>query len=331
MIIYAAGTIFVQLTLGMNAFISAQGFSRISMLTVVIGAITNIILDPILIFVFDMGVQGAALATVISQGISSIWVMRFLMGKQTVLKLRLSNFRLNAKVLLPSLALGVAPFIMQSTESILVLCFNSSLLKYGGDLAVGAMTILSSVMQFAMLPLSGFTQGAQPIISYNYGANNAYRVKKAFRLLLISCLTYSAILWLLAMVVPNMFAAIFTSDPALTEITVWALRIYMGGCLLFGAQIACQQTFIALGNAKTSAFLAMFRKIIVLIPLIYILPMFIEDKVMAVFLAEPIADILAVLTTVTMFVLFFKKLLHNMDEEQVEEAKQQAQLEAKEV
>ena len=329
--IYALGTIFVQITLGMNMFISAQGFSKISMMTVIIGAVTNIILDPILIFVFDMGVQGAALATVISQGISSIWVMRFLMGKQTVLKLRLSNFRLNAKVLLPSLALGVAPFIMQSTESILVLCFNSSLLKYGGDLAVGAMTILSSVMQFAMLPLSGFTQGAQPIISYNYGANNAYRVKKAFRLLLISCLTYSAILWLLAMVVPNMFAAIFTSDPALTEITVWALRIYMGGCLLFGAQIACQQTFIALGNAKTSAFLAMFRKIIVLIPLIYILPMFIEDKVMAVFLAEPIADILAVLTTVTMFVLFFKKLLHNMDEEQVEEAKQQAQLEAKEV
>ena len=330
MIIYAAGTIFVQLTLGMNAFISAQGFSRISMLTVVIGAITNIILDPILIFVFDMGVQGAALATVISQGISSVWVMRFLMGKQTILKLRMSNFRIKAKVLLPSLALGVAPFIMQSTESILVLCFNSSLLKYGGDLAVGAMTILSSVMQFAMLPLSGFTQGAQPIISYNYGANNAYRVKKAFRLLLISCLTYSAILWLLAMVVPNMFAAIFTSDPALTEITVWALRIYMGGCLLFGAQIACQQTFIALGNAKTSAFLAMFRKIIVLIPLIYILPMFIEDKVMAVFLAEPIADILAVLTTVTMFVLFFKKLLRNMDEEHVEEAKQQTQLEEKE-
>lgn len=310
--IYAIGTLFVQLTLGMNAFVSAQGFSKISMMTVVIGAITNIILDPILIFMLDMGVQGAALATVLSQAVSAIWVLKFLTGKQTMIRLKKENFKIDTAILLPSMALGIAPFIMQATESLLVLCFNSSLLNYGGDLAVGAMTILSSVMQFAMLPLQGFTQGGQPIISYNYGANDPLRVKKAFKLLLCCCLAYSAILWALAEFVPQMFIAIFTNDPALEEITMWALRVYMGGCLLFGAQIACQQTFIALGNAKTSAFLAMFRKIIVLIPLIYILPMFIEDKVFAVFLAEPIADILAVCTTVALFILEFKKLMKKM-------------------
>lgn len=312
MTIYAMGTIFVQMTLGMNAFISAQGFSKISMLTVVIGAITNIILDPILIFFFDMGVQGAALATVISQGVSTIWVLFFLSSKQTTIRIRKENLRIEPSVLMPAIALGTAPFIMQSTESILVLCFNSSLLRYGGDLAVGAMTILSSVMQFAMLPLSGFTQGAQPIISYNYGANHVDRLKLAFKYSLCSCLLYSFVLWLCAMVFPHIFTMMFTSDPALTEISIWALRIYMFGCIFFGAQIACQQAFIALGNAKTSAFLAMFRKIIVLIPLIYILPNFFDDKVFAVFLAEPIADILAVLTTVTLFFISFRKLLKEM-------------------
>lgn len=314
MSIYAIGTIFVQMTLGMNAFISAQGFSKISMLTVVIGAITNIVLDPILIFVFDMGVQGAALATVLSQGVSTIWVLSFLCGKQTTIRIRKENLHIDPHILMPAIALGTAPFIMQSTESILVLCFNSSLLKYGGDLAVGAMTILSSVMQFAMLPLSGFTQGAQPIISYNYGANQIDRLKLAFKYSLCSCLLYSFVLWLCAMAFPHIFTMMFTSDPALTEISIWALRIYMFGCIFFGAQIACQQAFIALGNAKTSAFLAMFRKIIVLIPLIYILPNFFEDKVFAVFLAEPIADILAVLTTVTMFLISFRKLLKEMQE-----------------
>lgn len=314
MTIYAMGTIFVQMTLGMNAFISAQGFSKISMLTVVIGAITNIILDPILIFFLDMGVQGAALATVISQGVSTIWVLFFLSSKQTTIRIRKENLRIDPSILMPAIALGTAPFIMQSTESILVLCFNSSLLKYGGDLAVGAMTILSSVMQFAMLPLSGFTQGAQPIISYNYGANHVDRLKLAFQYSLCSCLLYSFVLWLCAMVFPHIFTMMFTSDPALTEISIWALRIYMFGCIFFGAQIACQQAFIALGNAKTSAFLAMFRKIIVLIPLIYILPNFFDDKVFAVFLAEPIADILAVLTTVTMFFISFRKLLKEMQE-----------------
>ena len=234
MTIYAIGTIFVQLTLGLNAFISAQGFSKISMLTVVIGAVTNIVLDPIFIFGLNMGVQGAAVATVMSQALSAIWAFWFLSGKNTILKLKRENLKINFHILLPCIALGVAPFAMQATESVLVLCFNSSLLKYGGDLAVGTMTILSSVMQFAMLPLQGLTQGGQPIISYNYGAKQGDRVQKAFKLQTISCFSYSSFIWLLIMIFPSLFVAIFTSDPQLTEITIWALRIYMAGVLLMG-------------------------------------------------------------------------------------------------
>lgn len=316
MTIYAIGTIFVQLTLGLNAFISAQGFSKISMLTVVIGAVANIVLDPIFIFGLNMGVQGAAVATVMSQALSAIWAFWFLSGKNTILKLKRENLKINFHILLPCIALGVAPFAMQATESVLVLCFNSSLLKYGGDLAVGAMTILSSVMQFAMLPLQGLTQGGQPIISYNYGAKQGDRVQKAFKLQTISCFSYSSLLWLLIMIFPSLFVAIFTSDPQLTEITIWALRIYMAGVLLMGIQISCQQTFIAFGNSKKSAFLAVFRKILVLIPLIYILPMFISDQVFAVFLAEPIADTIAVLTTSTMFYFEMKNKMKEMQTKQ---------------
>ena len=310
--IYAIGTLFVQLTLGMNAFISAQGFSTVSMLTVVIGAITNIILDPIFIFLFHMNVSGAALATILSQAISAVWAVRFLMGNKTVLRLKRENMRFEWKVFAPCVALGIAPFAMQATESVLVLCFNSSLLRYGGDLAVGAMTILSSVMQFAMLPLQGLTQGGQPIISYNYGAMQAQRVKKAFRLQTIACFTYSALLWAAVELFPSLFVAIFTNEPQLTEITVWALRIYMGAIILMGIQVSCQQTFIAFGNSKISAFLAVFRKIIVLIPLIFILPLFMQDDVLAVFLAEPIADTIAVLTTATLFTFEFRKVMRKM-------------------
>lgn len=294
--IYSLGTIFVQLTLGLNAFISAQGFAKTSMMTVLIGAICNIILDPIFIFGFNMGVSGAALATIISQSLSMIWILFFLTGKKTTLKIRKKNLRLSKNIILPSIALGLAPFIMQSTESLIAICFNSSLLKYGGDIAVGAMTILTSVMQFSMLPLTGLTQGGQPIISYNYGAKNPERVKKAFKILLISCITYSFILWALAMITPKSFVLIFNNDPALVDFTSHALRIYMAVSFVFGIQIACQQSFIALGNAKTSLFLALLRKIILLIPLIYIMPLFISDKTTAVFMAEPVADFLAVST-----------------------------------
>ena len=308
--IYSIGTIFVQLALGLNAFITAQGKAKTSMFTVLIGAVTNIILDPIFIFVFDMDVRGAALATIISQAISCIWILTFMTSKRTVLKLKLSNLKISANVILPCLALGFSPFIMQFTESVLFVSFNTSLLKYGGDLAVGAMTILSSIMQFSFLPIMGLTQGSQPIISYNYGAGNIDRVKSAFKILLISCLSFSTLMWIISEFFPYLFVRIFTSNQELIDYSIWALRIYMASSLIFGAQTACQQTFIALGNAKISSFLAILRKIILLIPLIFILPIFLENKVMAVLLAEPIADFLAVCTTVTLFTIYFKKLIN---------------------
>jgi len=311
--ICAYGTLFVQLALGLNAFITAQGFAKTSMLTVLVGAILNIILDPIFIFVFNMGVKGAALATIISQGVSALWVMKFLTGDKTLLKIKKKYLRIDFKVLLPCIALGLSPFIMQSTESILAISFNTSLLKYGGDLAVGSMTILSSVMQLSMLPLMGLTQGATPIISFNYGARHSKRVKETFLLLLKLSLIYSIGLWAIAMLSPQVFARIFTKDAELINISIKTMRIYMAASLLFGIQISCQQTFIALGNAKTSVFLAILRKILLLIPLIYILPLFLQNKVNAVFLAEPIADIIAVTVTSILFTIQFKSVLRELD------------------
>lgn len=311
--IYTLGTIFVQMTLGMNAYITAQGFTTVSMKTVLIGAILNTLLDPIFIFVLGLGVRGAALATILSQAVSAVWVLRFLTGPRTKWRLRRENLKPVPSVFLPCLALGLAPFIMQSTESLISVCFNSSLLKYGSDIAVCAMTVLISIMQLAMMPLQGLTQGAQPIISYNYGARNAQRVRDAFRCLLISCVTYSMTLWALVQFFPRLFALLFSSDPELVSYAAWALRIYMGATGIFGVQIACQQTFIALGNAKTSLFLAILRKIILLIPLIYILPHFFANKVFAVFLAEPVADFLAVCTTAAMFAVQFKKSMAELE------------------
>lgn len=306
--IYSLGTIFVQLALGLNAFINAQGFARIGMLTVVIGAVCNIILDPIFIFGLHMGVRGAALATILSQGVSSVWIVRFLLGKETTLRIRKGNLKIRPKTVGPCIALGVAPFIMQFTESVLNICFNTSLLKYGGDVAVGAMTILSSVMQMSMLPIQGLTQGAQPIIGFNYGAKKMDRVKKTFRLLLVSCVAFTAVIWLICMILPQAFILIFTDQAELIAFTKWAIRIYMAVSVIFGVQISCQQTFIALGNAKTSVFLALLRKVILLIPLIYILPAFMEDKLMAVFLAEPVADVIAVTTTSILFYRTYRTL-----------------------
>lgn len=312
--IYALGTIFVQLTLGMNAFITAQGFAKEGMLSVLIGAVVNIILDPIFIFGLDMGVRGAALATIISQGCSCAWVLSFLFGKRTTLRIRVKNMGLKAAYILPCMALGSAVFIMQGSESIISVCFNSSLLKYGGDIAVGAMTILTSVMQFAMLPLQGVGQGAQPIISYNYGAKNASRVRAAFKLLLKVSLIYSVTLWLCIMCFPKAFASIFTTDAALIAFTKDALRYYLAVMFLFGIQIACQMTFNALGNAPASIVVAIMRKFVLLIPLIFILPHIItSDKTMAVYLAEPIADVLAVTFTSILFSFQFKKALREME------------------
>lgn len=306
--IYSLGTIFVQLALGLNAFINAQGFSKMGMTTVAIGAVCNIILDPIFIFGLNMQVQGAALATVISQAVSCIWILKFLTGKKTFLKIKRKYMLLKKNIILPAVALGLSPFIMQFTESVLAVSFNTSLLKYGGDLAVGSMTILNSVNQFCMMPLNGLSQGAQPIVSYNYGAKNVDRVQKAFKLLLKVCVIYSVALWSISMFLPKVFVLIFTSDSELIKYTMWAIKIYMAGSCLFGIQIACQQTFIALGNAKKSIFLALLRKCILLIPLIYIFPLFIANKTFAVFFAEPVADVLAVMCTATMFYFEYRKL-----------------------
>ena len=308
--IYSLGTIFVQLTLGMNAFITAQGFARTGMLSVLVGAASNIMLDPVFIFVFHMGVRGAALATIISQALSCAWVLSFLTGKKSYLKIRRCNMKLQKNIILPSLALGLSTFIMQASESIISVCFNSSLLKYGGDLAVGAMTILTSAMQFAMLPLQGLGQGAQPLISYNYGAAKVDRVKKTIRILIVVSLIYTMAFWLFVECFPGVFVQLFnSSSPELYEMTTWAARIYMGMTGIFGIQMAIQQTFMSLGQAKLSLFIACLRKIILLLPLIYLMPMFIENKVFAVFLAETVSDFISVAVASTLFLCNIKKIL----------------------
>ena len=319
--IYAFGTIFVQITLGMNLFITAQGFAKTGMLSVLLGAVTNIILDPVFIFGFHMGVRGAALATILSQALSCIWVLCFLFGKKTILKLKKRYMTVKKEIILPCLALGSSVFIMQSSESVISVCFNSSLLKYGGDIAVGAMTILTSVMQFAMLPLQGLGQGAQPIISYNYGAGNRDRVKDAFWLLLKCSLFYSILFGAVVMLFPQIFVGMFTSDAALAVFTRKELKIYMAVVGLFGIQIACQITFGALGNAKASILVAVMRKFVLLIPLIYIMPaIFTADKAGAVYMAEPVADILAITFTGILFFFQFRKVLAQMNKIQASEA-----------
>lgn len=307
--IYVMGTIFVQLTLGLNSFISTQGYAKFSMLTVIIGAVTNILLDPILMFGLKLGVKGAAVATVISQALSTLWVLSFLLGNKTKLKIKKENLKIDKKVIIPVLLLGASPFIMQSTESLLNVAFNFSLQKYGGDIAVGSMTIMSSMMQILHLPLVGLTQGAQPITSYNYGAKNNHRVKSTFKLLIKSAFIYSTIMWLLMIIFTDTFVSLFTSDPALKNYAVWASRIYLGTAFVMAAQNSCQQTFVALGQAKVSMFLALLRKIILLIPLIFILPMFFENKVFAVLLAEPISDSIAATVTTITFAVQINRIL----------------------
>ena len=318
MTVYAIGTIFVQLTLGMNAFISAQGFTKIAMISVIVGAVANIALDPLFIYAFGMGVQGAALATVLSQALSCAWVISFLCSSKSLLRLRTKNLVPTPKVVLPCVALGSATFIMQASESVISICFNSSLLRYGGDIAVGAMAILTSIMQFAMLPSQGIAQGAQPILSYNYGAGNAERVKKTYKTLLVSCLIYSVTLWLAVMLFPHVFVSIFTPDDALVAFAAKALRIYFSGMVLFGIQIACQMTFVSLGNAPSSILVAVVRKFVLLLPLIYIVPHLASNPTTGVYLAEPIADVTAVTFTAILFVFQFKKALKRIESNEKE-------------
>ena len=307
--IYIMGCVFVLTVMGMNPFITTQGFAKFSMLTNIIGAVINIVLDPIFIFVLDLGVSGAAYATVISQAVSALWILRFLTGKKTVLRLKIPNMRLDPQVFLPCLALGISSFVMVSTESLLSVSFTSSLQSYGGDLAVGAMTVMTSINQLVTMPLSGVCQGGQPLISFNYGAGKLDRVKEAFICQFGICVAYTTTLWAIIMLMPNFFAEIFTNNTALVDYTGWALRIFLSGVFSVGFQISCQQAFMALGQAKTSLLMACLRKLILLIPMIFLLPAFMEEKVFAVFLAEPVSDILAALVTTATFFAFFRKLM----------------------
>ena len=307
--IYTLGTVFVLMVMGMNLFISTQGLAKLSMMTTVIGAVINIVLDPILIFGFKMGVAGAAMATVFSQAVSAVWVLCFLFGKKTGLRLQKKNMMLVSSVVNQVLSLGVSTFVMMSTESLLMISFNRSLQTYGGDIAVGAMTIIGSVSQLINMPMSGMCQGCQPLISYNFGAGLKPRVKEAFKTLFVTSIVFVTSFWALVMLFPGAFAAIFTPKPELIEYTTWTMRVYMAGIFAMGMQVACQQTFMALGQAKISLLLACLRKIILLIPLIFILPHFFENKVMAVFLAEPVSDILATLVTTSVFFSRFNKIL----------------------
>ena len=307
--IYILGSIFVLTTMGMNVFITTQGFATISMLTTVIGAGINIVLDPILIFGLGMGVKGAAISTVCSQAVSAIWILSFLTGKKTILKLKPANMKLIPSIILPCLGLGVSTFVMVSTESILSISFTSSLARFGGDVAVGAMTVLTSINQLITMPLSGICQGGQPLISYNYGAKKLDRVKEAFFCQFGVCVAYTTCFWLALMIFPNVFAGIFTSDVALVDYTAWALKIFLACGFSVGFQISCQQAFMALGQAKISLLMACLRKLILLIPLIFILPNFFQDKAFAVFLAEPVSDIIAAAVTTVAFFTFFIKML----------------------
>lgn len=315
--IYAIGTIFVQFSLGLNAFISAQGFAFWSMVTVLIGAVSNIILDPLFIFVFDMGVKGAAIATIISQMISAVFVISFMCGKKTYLKITLKNLKPNFKIMMSFIALGFAPFIMQASESVIMVCFNKSLLKYGGDIAVTAMTVMISIMQLTMLPLQGLGQGSQPIMSYNFGAKNADRVREVFFKLLLCSVVYSFVIWGALMLFPSTFVKIFNNKPELIEFTSWAIRRYLMINFIMGVQMACQMSLISTGSAKESAIIAIVRKFVLLIPLIYILPNFFSDKVLAVFLSEPIADFIAVSFTSILFAVRFTQALKKLKAEKL--------------
>ncbi len=307
--IYILGSVLVLVVMGMNPFITTQGFSKISMLSTVIGAVINIVLDPILIFALNMGVRGAALATVLSQAVSAAWILRFLTGSRTTLKLRRTN--LEKKVILPCLGLGVSSFVMISTESLLSVSFTSSLARYGGDVAVGAMTVLNSLNQLVSMPMTGICQGGQPIISYNYGAGKTNRVREAFYCQFTACIAYSGLFWCLAMAAPRLLAGIFTDDAALVNYAAWAIRIFLAASFSVGFQMSCQQAFVALGQAKISLFMACLRKLILLIPLIFLLPLFFlnsADKAMAVFLAEPVSDFLAATVTTCTFFRFFRRM-----------------------
>ncbi len=305
--IYLLGTMFVELALGLNAFIICQSQPRIAMFSVLIGAVANIVLDPVFIFGLHLGVKGAAIATVISQGLSAAWVMSFLLGKKTSLKVRRSCMRLEGRILGSVFSLGISPFIMNATESFISIVLNHGLQAYGGDLHVGSLTIMQSVMQLFSAPINGFTQGMTPIVSYNYGARNFDRVKLLYRWMIGMCFGFRFLSTATAMLLPGFYAGFFTNETQLVALTGEVMPIFMAGMLVFGLQNGIQPTFLALGQAKISLFIAVLRKIILLIPLAIILPRFIG--VMGVYWAEPISDTISAATASMLFIFNIKKIL----------------------
>lgn len=305
--IYLLGTVFVELALGLNAFIISQGQSRIAMIAVLIGAAVNIILDPIFIFGLHMGVKGAARATVISQALSALWTVGFLISKRSSLTIKPEAMKPDLHIIGSVMALGVSPFIMRATESLISVVLNSGLQRYGGDIYVGSLTIMQSVMQMYAAPLGGFTQGVQPVISYNFGAGNFDRVKKLYRSMIASCFLFAASATIFIIIFPGFFAGMFTNDAALIRLVEQMMPIFMFGMLVFGLQQGIQPTFLALGQAKISFFIAIFRKVILLVPLALILPL--KFGVMGIYYAEPISDVLSATMATTLFLLNIKKIV----------------------
>lgn len=318
--VYAAGSLFVMLALGMNLFITTQGYTTFSMITVVIGAVLNIVLDPVFIYAFDMGVAGAAWATILSQAVSAAFAVAFFFGKRTKLRLKKAYLLPKPRILGPVLALGFAPFVMQATEALVNVAFNSSLQAYGGDIPVGCMTVSSTIMQMFWLPSQGIGQGAQPIISYNFGAGNIERVRKAFMTMLVVSIIFIGAGWLAVMLFPGFFIRIFNDSPALMEMGSWTLRVYLAAFFLMALQMSIQQVFVSVGRAKSAVVVASVRKLVLLVPLIYILPHFFEDKVFAVFLAEPVSDFFSVLTATILFLATMRGMLWGKQKERSQKA-----------
>lgn len=305
--IYLLGTVFVELSLGLNAYIISQGAAKTGMISVVIGAVINIVLDPVFIFIFDMGVAGAALATVISQFVSAVWVVTFLVSKKAVLKIRLKYLKPDWSIIKSVMALGISPFVMRSTESLVTISLNSGMQTYGGDIYVGSITIMQSILQMCYAPLAGFTQGVQPIISYNFGAGKFDRVKRTYRIMIIICTAFSFVTTSAVMIFPKFFAGLFTNSAELITLCGQKMPLFIAGMLLFGAQQGIQPTFMALGQAKLSLFVATLRKIILLVPLAIILPMFLGTN--GVYLAEPISDFTSATVAIILFFVNIKKIL----------------------
>lgn len=305
--VYLLGTLFVQYSVGLNLFISCQGHAKTAMFSVLIGAVLNIVLDPVFIFVLGMGVKGAAIATVISQAVSALWVIRFLTSDKSGLRLKKIYLKPDIIIIKKIMSLGISPFIMQATESLIVVVLNKSLLHYGGDLYVGSMTILQSVMQFIFVPINGLTQGTQPVISYNYGAGKKDRVKAVFRIIISVTVVITVFAWFITSFFPGFFAGIFTGDQNLIALVEKTMPVFMGGIWLFGVQMACQSAFVGLGQAKISLFLAMLRKVILLVPLTLVLPLFFGVK--GIYFAEPVSDITSATVTGILFFLNFNKIL----------------------